>query len=284
MTLPYRTSRLLRSACACLVLLGTVSVAAAAGYHYRLPLAPGLLSPGNNGAAGGSSPGDTTSPSEPSTPATPQPQVTAYGGPFAYSATELGSSAMAKTLFLVNDGTVTVNPVVSVSGGDGSFLVTQNCPTIAVKGSCSEQVYFAPTSAGFKTATLTVSADGGANPSTYTLSGKGGLSTIQLPDRVDIRLPSGGTGTWVPVAVTNTGTGPTERLTPSVTVDYPYTEYGHFEIDNHCPASLAAGANCEFFVRYVYTHATPVGIGGWVYINVDTERGQYRVNTSVNIY
>jgi hypothetical protein len=73
---------------------------------------------------------------------------------------------------------------LSLSGADANqFSVAQGTcgsltPTIAAGGSCALALTFAPTSAGAKSATLTITHDATGSPTTVSLAG---LSSTQIP-------------------------------------------------------------------------------------------------------
>jgi hypothetical protein len=86
------------------------------------------------------------------------------------------STSSAQTVRLTNTGKGLL-PLTGISlGGShpGQFAQTHTCGVqVAVGGSCSISVVFRPTSTGSKSASLRVTAAGGASARTVSLSGTG---------------------------------------------------------------------------------------------------------------
>ena len=87
---------------------------------------------------------------------------------FASQAT--GSSSAPSTVTLTNVGGQSVL-VLGVSSNSAEFAITSACSSIAVAATCTFTVVFRPTSAGTRTATITVSSTGLGSPQVLSASG-----------------------------------------------------------------------------------------------------------------
>ena len=93
----------------------------------------------------------------------------------AFPATPVGTTATAQTVTLTNNGGVPLNiTAVNLTGDFGLIAVGSTCGnTLAVSSSCTMQVSFAPTAAGPRNGTLTVTNNALNSPQTITLTGSG---------------------------------------------------------------------------------------------------------------
>jgi hypothetical protein len=104
-------------------------------------------------------------------------------GTVALSATQIDFGTQAvntasnpSSISLTNAGITVLNiSQIGIQGPDASdFAQTNTCPQIVnPKGACTISVTFTPSAAGTRTATLTITDDGGRNPQTVALSGTG---------------------------------------------------------------------------------------------------------------
>jgi hypothetical protein len=87
-----------------------------------------------------------------------------------------GTNSAAKTVMIINTGTV-VLPILSIKFGGtnpGQFKQTNDCPAQVLVGeSCTVSVTFNPTSRGTKSASLKITAGGGAGAKSVALTGNG---------------------------------------------------------------------------------------------------------------
>ncbi len=91
----------------------------------------------------------------------------------AFSSQTTGTSSAVRAVTLTNTGTASL-PVsaISVSAGAGDFTQSNNCgSSLAVNGTCTVNVTFSPSTAGSRTGTLTITANGA--PTNLPLSGTG---------------------------------------------------------------------------------------------------------------
>src|SRR5580704_13530237 len=102
-----------------------------------------------------------------------QASVTLSPSSYNFGSTPVGTGTAWVTFTLANSG----SSVVSISSVtvSGPFVVSSNCgSSVAANGSCPIYVYFAPTSSGAASGTLTVTDNATNSPQTSSLSGTGG--------------------------------------------------------------------------------------------------------------
>ncbi|HWJ05758.1 MAG TPA: choice-of-anchor D domain-containing protein [Steroidobacteraceae bacterium] len=94
----------------------------------------------------------------------------------SFGTVAVGTPSVTKAVTVSNTGTVAVEALAFAMAGanPGQFTRTTNCPArMAVGASCTVSVKFKPTSSGAKSASLQVSATGGAPAKSVALSGTG---------------------------------------------------------------------------------------------------------------
>ena len=88
----------------------------------------------------------------------------------------IGTTSAAKTVTLTNVGTTSLSITgIAITGTNtGDFAQTHTCGTsLAAGASCSINVTFKPTASGTRTATLSISDNGGGSPQSVPLTGTG---------------------------------------------------------------------------------------------------------------
>jgi len=168
------------------------------------------------------------------------PNTLAFGNEFTHT------TSPPQTLTLANLGTTTLTLGAITFKGDRGFSETDNCSGgVAAGSSCSIMVVFSPTSAGSKTASISVSYQGLGTPATATLSGTGvNTATVSLIPGT-LTFPTeliGAVSQPQTVTLTNTGTLPVTVSTIAAT--------GAFTQTNNCPSSLLEGQNCQIEVEF----------------------------------
>jgi hypothetical protein len=141
-----------------------------------------MFTPSASGARSGSltvnAGGVTDTVSLSGTGVAPGPVLNADPASLAFARTPVGASTGAQTVTVTNSGT----SAASVSGVSvtGDYRQTNNCSSIAVNGSCTVNVTFAPTAGGSRTGSLTVTSNATDTPTTVALSGTGVDSSVNL--------------------------------------------------------------------------------------------------------
>ena len=177
--------------------------------------------------------------------------ITLTPAALAFGTQAVGSASGAQTITVTNSGSAPLT--VSGVATTGDFTETDDCVAsqIAVGGSCTVQVVFAPTAVGAESGVLTISANVAGGQATAALSGTGAAAgaVVLTPPSVSFgTVTVGGMSSTQNVVIANTG-GVAVAL-------YGETITGDFQMaTNHCGASLAAGASCTIGVDFAPTVA-----------------------------
>jgi hypothetical protein len=166
-----------------------------------------------------------------------------------FPGTLVGSTSSALTVTISNPGSTPL-PFTSAAITLGTFTATNNCPsTIAVGGSCTASVIFAPTTGGTATGTLTITDGDVTSPQAVALTGTGTAPTVSLsPTTVTFAGQNiGTTSAAQTVTLSNTGTGPLNITSIVASTEYAET--------NTCGSTLAAAAMCTVSVTFTPTKA-----------------------------
>jgi hypothetical protein len=181
----------------------------------------------------------------------------------------VGTQSAIQTVTIGNTGNVALTVTGIVLGGTdpADFIRTGNCTTVAPDTSCSFNMRFRPTTAGAKSATLTLNHPNNSNlvATVLNLSGTAVAQAPQLgvaPGALafgNLQVNSVG---LIAVPVTNTGTGTVAMpITVAVTgAGFTRATVGQGAIAPNCGGNVAAGATCNVTVRFAPTAA----IGGGV--------------------
>jgi phospholipase C len=154
----------------------------------------------------------------------------------------LGSSGSLQALLTNRGGTaMSIDSIVA----SGDFSASSDCPASLKSGkACTITVKFAPTAAGPRTGTLTVTDSDPTSPQTANLTGVG--TFVQLPLYPGVIYPAVGSaigsGVTRTISLTNTGT-------KALTISNIKT-VGNYSQTNNCHNSVAAGASCKFTVKF----------------------------------
>ena len=195
------------------------------------------------------------------------------GGSYGFGNVVLGSGGSAVVFTVENPGTadlhLTGTPKVAVSGTDaGMFVVgAQPVSPIAPAGSRTFTITFTPTSAGPKTATVTIANDDlNENPYTITLTGTG------ITPEIDVRqdstaIPSGGSHSFgslmvgstsgaITFTIDNPGTADL-HLTGTPKVAVSGTGAGMFVVGAQPVSPIAPAGSSTFTITFTPTSAGP---------------------------
>ncbi|MGB9235806.1 MAG: choice-of-anchor D domain-containing protein [Terriglobales bacterium] len=85
----------------------------------------------------------------------------------------VGTTGLAKTFSLTNDGTVTLTSIVISTTGDFAVSATTCTTSLTAKGKCTISVTFTPTETGTRMGQLSVSDNANDSPQTSSLKGTG---------------------------------------------------------------------------------------------------------------
>ena len=116
----------------------------------------------------------------------------------AFPATPVGTTAAAQTVTLTNNGGLPLNiAAVTLTGDFGLIAVGSTCGnTLAIASSCTMQVSFAPTAAGPRNGTLTVTDNALNSPQTITLTGTGVDFTLAPNGSTTVTVANGSSAVY----------------------------------------------------------------------------------------
>lgn len=161
-----------------------------------------------------------------------------------------GTTSAAQMVTLTNSGTAALDiSGIALTGTDpAEFDLTHNCPaSLAAAASCVLTGTFAPTSAGAKSATISITSNAPGSPHSVPLSGTGVTPPAVMLSIASLAFPGqliNTTSTTQSVTLTNTG-GSTLSIT-SLNITGPHA--GDFQRTDNCGSSVAAGANCTAMI------------------------------------
>jgi FtsP/CotA-like multicopper oxidase with cupredoxin domain len=179
----------------------------------------------------------------------------------AFGNTAVGSTSPAQGLTLSNTGTTALTLAISFAGANpGDFTQTNACGASlaapvapATSTTCAINVAFVPTTAGPRSATLTITTNDPVNPTlTVALTGTGGSAVSVTPLALTFAAQPL-TTTSAAQTVTLSNGGGTAVTINSITLTG--ANLGDFAQTNACGTSLAAAANCTISVTFTPTVA-----------------------------
>jgi trimeric autotransporter adhesin len=102
------------------------------------------------------------------------PVVSLSASSLQFPARASGTTSIPMSVTLTNTGaaTLTINNISILGAVNGNFTQTNNCPsTVAVNGTCTINVTFAPTTTGAQTAAVQILSNAASSPDSVALSG-----------------------------------------------------------------------------------------------------------------
>jgi Abnormal spindle-like microcephaly-assoc'd, ASPM-SPD-2-Hydin len=165
------------------------------------------------------------------------PTTVSFGGQ------PVGTSSASQTVTLSNPGGAPL--VISAITTNGDFSQTKSCgASLAAGASCSVAVVFAPTAAGTRQGTLSVTDNASGSPQTVSLTGNGLVPQAVLsPPTVSFAGQAAGT-TSPSQTVTLSNPGGAQLVISGIAAT------GDFSQTNSCGGTLAAGASCAISVSF----------------------------------
>ncbi|HEV2177941.1 MAG TPA: FG-GAP-like repeat-containing protein [Terriglobia bacterium] len=167
----------------------------------------------------------------------------------AFGSEIVGATTAAQALTLSNPGSAPLSITAITPTGD--YTETNACPmapsTLAVGGSCSINVAFAPTGSGTRTGSISITDSAASSPQTIGLSGTGTAPAVTLAP-TSLTFPAQNTGTTSAAeTITLTNSGNATLTLTSVVASAQFAE------TNTCGGSVAAGASCTVSVTFTPT-------------------------------
>ncbi len=174
------------------------------------------------------------------------PNATLSTSSLTFSTQLLGTTSPAQSVTLSNYGTLTLSITSIASSGD--FHQTNTCGAgLAVLGSCTISVTFAPTKIGGRSGAVKITDNAPASPQSVALHGTGTV--------VELNPASLGWGvvrvgySGVTQATTLTNIGSTALSITGITI--AGTDPGDFLQTNTCGTGVGAGGSCSINVTFV---------------------------------
>lgn len=202
---------------------------------------------GGGGAGGGSGNGPA-----------PEPIVSLSPTSLTFGQQGVGTASEVQTVTLYNSGNGPLSILsIGIGGANATdFAQTNTCgSSVAASRFCTINVTFAPTAAGSRTASLTITDNGSGSPHAVSLTGTGLQSTTVNISPQSLTFGQTNKGqTSPPQTVTLLNTGTASLIISSITLQG--TNLFDFVQSNSCGSGLAPGANCIFNLTY-----SPVGYG-----------------------
>jgi len=184
------------------------------------------------------------------------PAVSLSPASLAFGSLSVGIASTAQTTTLTNSGNAALNVTsIAVSGTNASdFAETNNCgSSVAAGANCTISVTFKPTTAGTRTASVTLTDNASGSPQTVSLTGTGAASSASLSP-TSLTFASQTVGASSPAqTITLTNSGNAALSLTSIAVSGANSS--DFAETNNCGSSVAAGANCTISVTFKPTAA-----------------------------
>ncbi|MGA7854287.1 MAG: choice-of-anchor D domain-containing protein [Candidatus Acidiferrales bacterium] len=177
-----------------------------------------------------------------------------------FASQTVGTTSATQTVTVSNNGNVNVTFTSIATTGDFSGATTAQCPAIVVDAApCTFQIAFKPTAAGTRTGAITFTDNATGSPQTVTLTGTAvnGPATVTVSP-TSLTFASQTVGSTSPaqnVTVTNTGTGPVNFTSFSITGE----SSGSFALASSGTSpcnpigTLAANTSCTIGVTFTPT-------------------------------
>ncbi len=171
---------------------------------------------------------------------------------FASQALNTTSAAQNITLTNTGNAALAISSVTVTGTNAGDFAINNGCPSsLAANGNCTVSVTFKPTATGTRTAAVSFADNAAGSPQSVGLTGTGAAANAPIASfaPTSLTFTSQTINTTSPSqTITLTNTGNAALTISSVTITG--ANAGDFAVNNGCPASLAANANCAIGVTF----------------------------------
>ncbi|HXJ94620.1 MAG TPA: choice-of-anchor D domain-containing protein [Terriglobia bacterium] len=168
----------------------------------------------------------------------------------------VGTTSPAQVVTVTNlsaMATLSITDISFTGTNPGDFAQTNTCSDTVVRPgkTCTISVTFTPAATGTRTASLSITDNGGGSPQTASITGTGttgGTPTVTLtPTSLQFGKQLKGTASAAqPVTLTNTGTAVLNLTSIAIAGTNP----GDFGETNNCGTTVAAGASCTINVTF----------------------------------
>jgi hypothetical protein len=179
---------------------------------------------------------------------------------FASQAVGTASAVQAVTLSNSGNAVLTISSIILAGANASDFALLNGCgSSVGIKASCTLSVSFKPSTAGTRTATITLTDNAMGSPQKVTLTGTAtGTGPVASLSPSSLVFPSqavGATGAAQTVSLTNTG----NAVLNITSITLSGANATDFVQTSNCGLSVAAGANCTISVSF-----TPASSGSRV--------------------
>ncbi len=192
----------------------------------------------------------------------PSPAVTLSPAGLSFGSQRVSTTSEAQSTTLTNTGTaaLTISGITITGANSGDYAQTNTCPVapsvLEAAASCTISVTFAPSSAGSRSASLTITDDAANNPQSVPLSGTGLAPSVSLsPASLAFEPQLVGTPSATQTStLTNTGGAPLAISSIALGGANP----GEYTLTNDCPlapSTLDGGLACTISVTFTPTLA-----------------------------
>jgi hypothetical protein len=181
---------------------------------------------------------------------TTAPAISITPSSLSFGSQAVNTTSASQTFTVTNTGTAPLTVTSITSTDTTQFPGTQTCTTAAISpnATCSISISFKPTTAGQKTATITVNHNATGGSTTASVSGTGATESAPAITLTPSSLSFGSqtvntTSSSQTITVKNTGTAPLAVSSVTTTTDFPATQT--------CTASsIAPSGSCTVNVTF----------------------------------
>jgi len=182
--------------------------------------------------------------------------ITGVGTSASFSPTSLNfgtqmvgttSAAQLVTLSNVGGATITVTAVGMTGTNAADFAQTNNCSAIPAKKTCTISVTFTPSLNGARTASLSVTDNGGGSPQTVPLSGTGGTPVLLAPTALNFPLQVLKTSSSPQLVTLSNNSSASLGISG---IAFSGADPADFSQTNNCGLSLAGNSSCTINVTF----------------------------------
>ena len=178
-----------------------------------------------------------------------------------FNSQAVGTTSAPQTVTVTNESlksTLSISAISFTGTDSGDFAQTNTCSNTVVRPgkSCTISVTFTPAATGTRTASLSITDNGGGSPQTVPITGTGsssGTPVVSLtPTSLQFGLQSVGMpSASQPVTLTNTGSA----VLNLTSIAIAGTDPTDFSETNNCGTTVAASASCTINVTFDPTHS-----------------------------
>ncbi|NDE01189.1 MAG: choice-of-anchor D domain-containing protein, partial [Gammaproteobacteria bacterium] len=184
------------------------------------------------------------------------PVVTFAATELPFGSVNVGATSALKTMSLRNtgDAALTISGITLTGTDSNQYQQTNDCgTTLSPAASCLISVTFKPTSAGDKTANVSVASNAASQPAAFALTGKGTAPVVVLSSAAVAfgTRPVGETSDARAVTLKNEG----DATLDLTSITLAGADANQFLLSHDCAATLAAAQSCVLTLRFKPTSA-----------------------------